>query len=85
MDSLSSNGFICWALDLLGRTAYWWLDSSLASAVFICWSNGIAVSHRDYLDFTKICLTASRLCNSLYQYPTDLKFVAFALISSQTR
>src|SRR4028119_1711029 len=85
MDSLFGNGFVCWALDLLGRTAYWCLDSSLASAVFICRTNGIAVSHRDHLDFTKICLTASRLCNSLHQYPTDLKFVGFALVSPQTR
>jgi len=85
MDSFSGHGLIYWALDLLGRTAYWCLDSSLSCSVFIRWANGIVVAHFDELDSREIFLTCSRLCNPLKYYTSDLIFAAFALASSHPK
>jgi hypothetical protein len=57
MDTLFGDGLVCWALDLLGRAANWCLDGSLSGFVFICWTDGIAISYCDKLDFKEIYLT----------------------------
>jgi hypothetical protein len=54
MDSFFSLGFVCGAVDLLGRATDWVVDRSFSGSLFICWTDWIVVSHFDSLDYPEI-------------------------------
>jgi hypothetical protein len=54
MDTFFSDGLVCRALDLFGRTADRSLDGSFFGFVFLCWTDGIAFSYCNCLDYSKV-------------------------------